>query len=150
MRQVFFIMLGLLLAAACSTNVDTSRASVSFATSSGESEVLVEVAQTPLELQQGLMYRESLDENSGMIFLFDNDHVRTFWMKNTLIPLDMIFVHSNGTIVKIHTAQPCSADPCATYSSEEPAQYVIEVNAGHAALNNITVGSQVELNNIFK
>jgi len=105
----------------------------------------VEVVDTFAKRMTGLMYRETLDESSGMLFIFDDEQVRDFWMKNTLIPLDIIFLDSNYTIVKIQQAVPCKEDPCKTYSSEKPSKYVVEVNLDFAKNNNITEGMKAEL-----
>lgn len=101
----------------------------------------VEFARTPDEWAKGLMFRESLPEHQGMLFVFDEEKPRRFWMKNTLIPLDMIFLDANKTVVFIHeNAEPCEQDPCKLYPSP-PAQYVLEVNGGSAEKNGIVVGS---------
>ena len=92
------------------------------------------------------MYRESLPEDSGMLFVFGDEAVRSFWMKNTLIPLDMIFIDSNRRIVHIEeNTQPCESDPCSIYSSQLPAMYVIEVNAGFSERNGLGAGDSVTL-----
>lgn len=103
----------------------------------------VEVADNPESLALGLMYRESLEKNNGMLFIFDDENERGFWMKNTKIPLDMVFIDKNKKIVNIITAKPCLQDPCATYPSNGPSQYVLEVNAGEA--ENINVGDSVSI-----
>ena len=91
---------------------------------------IVEIADEPAEWTQGLMYRTSLPQNHGMLFDFGKEAPRNFWMKNTKIPLDMIFIGENKQIVQITTqAQPCTSEPCQTYSSP-PARYVLEINAG--------------------
>jgi hypothetical protein len=108
-------------------------------------ELSVELAKTPEEKQQGLMHRTSLAENHGMLFIFDSDAPRSFWMKNTLIPLDMIFIDSNMRVVEIKAnIPPCKEDPCSTYTSA-PAKYVLEINGGLAEKNGISVGSTVKL-----
>jgi len=90
----------------------------------------VEYAKTIEEQMQGLMFRESMPQNSGMLFFFNDMQTRRFWMRNTLIPLDMIFIDSNLVVVEVkHGIQPCKADPCPIYYSQ-PAQFVLEVNAG--------------------
>src|SRR5436305_3637336 len=68
----------------------------------GAVEVSLEVAATPEERERGLMYRTSLAEGRGMLFVFDEDRNHSFWMKNTLIPLDMLFIARDGTVVGIH------------------------------------------------
>jgi uncharacterized protein len=104
----------------------------------------VEYATTAVELAQGLMFRNSLNASSGMLFVFDDESIRTFWMKNTLIPLDMIFISSNLTIVDIvKNAQPCAQDPCQLYESKLPARYVLEVNGGFSEFQNIGEGNTV-------
>ncbi len=108
--------------------------------------LFAEVADTPEERRTGLMFRDSLPEGRGMLFVFDEDSVRTFWMKNTRIPLDMIFINSSLDVVSIQrNAQPCLSDPCATYSSHLPVRYVVEANAGFADANGIREGTKVSV-----
>jgi hypothetical protein len=103
----------------------------------------VEVAQTEQERERGLMYRTSLGEQQGMLFLFPNVAEQTFWMKNTLLPLDMIFVDEHNKIVTIAGADPCTADPCTLYTSGKPVKYVIEVKKGFASSHKISLGNEV-------
>ncbi len=106
----------------------------------------IELAKTPEEQHTGLMNRESMPENHGMLFIFEENGTKTFWMKNTLIPLDMVFLDENMTVVEIKTnVPPCTADPCETYPSEKPATYVVELNAGVSEKKNITVGAKADL-----
>lgn len=113
--------------------------------------LLVKIADTEQARIKGLMFVESLDKNKGMLFVFPGEAQRTFWMKNTLIPLDMIFIGSNGTVVSvIGNATACEKDPCETYSSKYPAKYVVEVNADFAKENNISAGNVLELNDLYK
>lgn len=94
----------------------------------------VEIATTPAEQEHGLMDRTSMPADHGMLFVFQDDQPRTFWMKNTLIPLDMLFFDADRRLVAIQAdAQPCKADPCRLYPSNAPARYVLELNAGAAA-----------------
>ena len=90
----------------------------------------VEVADEAQEMMKGLMFREELCDNCGMIFVFDADREHSFWMKNTLIPLDMIFINSDFIIVDVLSAEPCIEDPCPHYTPKEKAQFVVEVNKG--------------------
>ena len=110
--------------------------------------VNVEIADDNNERMNGLMFRKNLDKNSGMLFVFDDEKNQTFWMKNTLIPLDIIFIDSNLKIVDIKYADPCKKDPCAVYTSSKPAKYVLEVNLGFAADNKINVDDKLILNQL--
>lgn len=103
--------------------------------------VFVEVPDDLEEHERGLMFRQHLPWSSGMLFGYNSEEPRSFWMKNTLIPLDMIFVDDNSEIVHIiENVPPCEQDPCQSYPSEEPAQYVLEVNAGFVQQNAVQVG----------
>ncbi len=88
------------------------------------------------------MFRPSMPENSGMLFIFPDEQIRTFWMKNTLISLDMVFMDSNKKIVGIiYNATPQTLD---LRSVDKPAQYVLEINAGQALMNNLKIGAQAK------
>ncbi|MCX8178580.1 MAG: DUF192 domain-containing protein [Candidatus Aenigmarchaeota archaeon] len=116
-------------------------------TQQGKIYLNVEVAETPEEMSKGLMFREKLDEDSGMIFVFKDEKQRNFWMKNTKIPLDMIFVFGNGTINEIKVdVQPCYQDPCEIYPSRYPSRYVVEVKANYTQRKNIKVGDYININ----
>jgi len=105
-------------------------------------EVSLEVAATPAERERGLMYRTSLAEGRGMLFVFDADGNHSFWMKNTLIPLDMLFIARDGLVVGIHAnATPLSM---ANIQVGKPSRYVLEVPGGWAARHGIAAGAQVE------
>jgi YVTN family beta-propeller protein len=106
--------------------------------------VFVEVPDDSEESMRGLMFRIHLPWNAGMLFPYSNEEPRTFWMKNTLIPLDMIFVDSSSKIVEIkENIPPCEQDECPTYPSVQPAQYVLEVNAGFVQEKGIKVGDRL-------
>jgi uncharacterized membrane protein (UPF0127 family) len=128
----------LLLAVACGGGeepVSTTVASASgprvvIATDAGEVTVDVEVADTPAERETGLMNRESLPEDAGMLFEFDDDYRGGFWMKDTLIPLSIAFADSDGTILRILDMEPCSADPCQVYDPGVAYRRALEVNQG--------------------
>jgi len=108
--------------------------------------VLVEVADTPDSQTRGLMYRAHLDPDAGMIFLFTGETDRAFWMKNTPLPLDMIFISKDGHIAGIHpNAEPFTLK---TISVGAPSQAVLEVNGGFAAAHGLAVGDRVSYRNI--
>ena len=108
-----------------------------------------EIADDKDELEKGLMFREKLEKNSGMLFIFKNEKYHAFWMKNMLIPLDMIFIDNNLKIVDIKYADPCRKNPCAIYTSSKPAEYVLEVNAGFTAENSVNVDDRLILNRTY-
>lgn len=115
-----------------------------------EARFYVEVADEPQERSQGLMNRPELPLNQGMLFVFDEQKPVSFWMKNTLIPLDIIFIDADGTVVAVETMQPCESDPCTTYPSGAPALYALEVNAGQARQYNIVAGSTVQFGEVLR
>ena len=101
----------------------------------------VEVAETPAQMEQGLMFRTSLAPDAGMLFVYLQPTVATMWMKNTLIPLDMLFVDPRGRIVNIQQrAVPQSLD---VISAAAPVRAVIELNGGTAARLGIEPGDKV-------
>jgi len=103
----------------------------------------VEIADTPGEHAQGLMNRSTMSADSGMLFVFTNDERRYFWMKNTLIPLDMIFIDDRLTIIDIHkNATPLNETVIA---SSEPCRYVLEVNGGMCEAYGVSIGDHVRL-----
>lgn len=113
--------------------------------------VFVEVPDDLEEFSRGLMFRKHLPWNAGMLFAYNNEEPRTFWMKNTLIPLDMIFVDSSSKIVDIkENVPPCEQEECPTYPSQEPAQYVLEVNAGFVQQKEVKIGDRLATFNEFK
>jgi uncharacterized protein len=109
-------------------------------------EYAVELALTPEDQAQGLMFRESLPERFGMLFVFGETAPHHFWMKNTMIPLDMIWLDVAGTVVFISAdTPPCKADPCPTYGPDSTAKMVLEIAGGKAKAEGVTAGSKLEL-----
>jgi uncharacterized membrane protein (UPF0127 family) len=109
--------------------------------------VELEVADAPEERRRGLMNRTALPEDRGMVFVYEDSEVRSFWMKNTLIPLDMIFVAPNGTVLNVEHAapQPNASDAdLRSYRSAGPAQYVVEVRRGFTNRTGVGPGTTVE------
>jgi uncharacterized membrane protein (UPF0127 family) len=103
----------------------------------------IEVVDSQAEITRGLMYRPYLPESAGMLFIFPREETRSFWMKNTYISLDIIFVNAAFEIVTIQSnTQPLSTAPVPSY---KPAKYVIEVNADFTSKNNIKEGDQISV-----
>jgi uncharacterized membrane protein (UPF0127 family) len=119
---------------AASVVVDTGGRRVSFR---------VELARTPGEHERGLMYRQRLAADAGMLFVFDRPSLQTFWMKNTLLPLDMIFIGGDRRIVGVvSNAEPLTLT---ARGVEEPSQYVLEIGGGLAARLGIQAGQPIDL-----
>lgn len=116
---------------------------VTFFTAAGPVTVQVEVADQPEEQTRGLMGRSSLE--GGMLFIFPREDYHPFWMKDTLIPLDLVYVNKEGEIVDVLTLQPCRADPCPVSGPAAPAMYVVEVNAGFAQERGIIPGVRMAI-----
>lgn len=103
--------------------------------------VVVEVAADPESRAEGLMFRPSLSEDRGMLFLFPAKGLHSFWMKNTLISLDIIWVDESRAIVHIEEdVPPCQADPCPSYSPVAKAVAVLELAAGQVAKRGLRIG----------
>jgi uncharacterized membrane protein (UPF0127 family) len=110
-------------------------------TESGDHSFTIEVASTNQERALGLMFRRSLPENGGMLFLYDRPQPAAMWMKNTLIPLDMVFISADGTVHRIEqNAEPHST---ALIPSEGPVVAVLELNGGEAAKIGLKRGDKV-------
>jgi uncharacterized membrane protein (UPF0127 family) len=108
--------------------------------------VVVEVADTPAKRELGLQFRRELDEDQGMIFLFRSEGPQSFWMKNTPIPLDIIFINAARRIVGIAARTvPFSTD---SISVSAPSQFVLEVNGGFAERHGVAVGDTVRFEGI--
>ena len=118
---------------------------VTIGASSGEKvEVRVEIADSDSERARGLMHRTALAENRGMLFVFRSEERLSFWMKDTLIPLSIAFMDSEGRIVDIQDMKPLDDDP-PSYVSARPARYALEVNQGFFEERGVEVGDRAEL-----
>jgi uncharacterized protein len=105
--------------------------------------VRIEIAETPEQRQRGLMFRRQLDPDAGMLFLFEQPQHNTFWMRNTYLPLDLIFITPDWKILGIvENATPQTDDP---RSVPGDSQYVLEVNAGFSRAHQLAPGTKVQL-----
>jgi uncharacterized membrane protein (UPF0127 family) len=105
----------------------------------------VEIADTAQEREIGLMNREFLALDSGMLFVFEKEDVYNFWMKNTLIPLDIIWIDKDNKIIFIkENVQPCKTEQCETFGLNEKAKYVLEINGGLAEDVGLEIGDEAE------
>ena len=154
-QGIFFVLLALLLAG-CGESFEASGSestgaadaselrTVTIDSSGEEVEVQVEIADSPDEQARGLMDRTALAENRGMLFVFPDEELRSFWMRNTLIPLSIAYIDSGGRIVDIQDMKALDDDP-PHYVSAEPARYALEVDRGFFEERGVEVGDRAEL-----
>lgn len=136
---LFGIILTSLFASGCAPNIKAAQVCC------GDHCFTVEIAATPQARSRGLMHRESLPQDHGMFFIYDKEGIYPFWMKNTLIPLDIIWINTDKEVVHIKkNAQPCTEDPCESFRPEKKAKYVLEVNAGIVDTLELDVGEKLE------
>jgi hypothetical protein len=110
----------------------------------GSARFHVEIAETVQERQQGLMFRTHLPEDGGMLFIQPEAGLAAFWMKNTYIPLDLLYFDSTGHLLEIHAdAPPCVTPNCPVYFSEGPIKYILEINADNARRLGLQPGTQL-------
>ncbi len=128
---------------ACGGGDGDATATIVVIGSEGEGvELRVELARTAGERSRGLMFREELAEDGGMLFVFPEDTEAGFWMKDTLIPLSIAFIAADGTILDIQDMEPLSED---THRPSEEYRYALEVNQGWFRQNGFDVGDRVEI-----
>ena len=144
MKIIFRIFL-LIFLISCTKNFDKNFNEIIIDNGKELIKIKAEIADDNEERLKGLMSRENLNENEGMLFVFENEDYQTFWMKNTLISLDMIFIDENLKIVDIKNAQPCEEEQCNLYKSSKPAKYVLEVNGNFTIRNNVKISDKMTL-----
>ncbi len=140
---VFLVLVGYFLS---QRHSQRSSPEVEILTQSGERvSFQVELAKTPEERAKGLMFRQYLPSNQGMLFIFDQEKRHWFWMKNTLISLDMIFINQEQRVVGIvHQAQPEKTNPLGGWKSK----YILEINGGLAEKYGIKEGDKIKFKNL--
>lgn len=146
-RLAALVACAAVLAGACSPGAPAGDGSVTVVVLDGDREALrirAEVAATPGQRAPGLMGREEVEGGVGMLFLFPEERTLSFWMKGTLVPLDLAFIRGNR-IVEIVALEPCRAEPCPTTRSSEPASRALEVRAGTFAAAGIGPGAAVAI-----
>ncbi|MGA8757615.1 MAG: DUF192 domain-containing protein [Stellaceae bacterium] len=137
----FLISVGTLVGATDARCQSYPTASLTIVSASGPHSFKVELAETPAQMEQGLMFRQELAPDAGMLFDFKQPTMATMWMRNTLIPLDMLFVDARGRIVNIHERAVPQSD--AIIAAAAPVRAVIELNGGTAARLGIKPGDRV-------
>jgi uncharacterized protein len=136
MRGTARILIGslcLATLAACASKSDDGTRPITLRGDGQTITVHAEIADDDSERERGLMERTGLSESAGMLFIMDDETVLKFWMKNTLIPLDILFFDADHRFVSAATMFPCKADPCPVTASAAPARFALEVPAGSAA-----------------
>jgi uncharacterized membrane protein (UPF0127 family) len=118
---------------------------ISIHTASGTVSIEAELARTARERQTGLMFRKELKDDKGMLFIFENDEVQSFWMKNTLIPLSIAFIYYDGTILEIKDLYP--HDLSAVHSSRS-VRYALEAPRGWFARAGVASGDRLDLSDL--
>jgi len=106
----------------------------------GAASFAVEIADDPAERAQGLMFRENLEPSAGMLFIYERPQPAAFWMKNTLIPLQIAFVADDGTVVNLAEMKPHSLD---SHCSTRPVRFVLEMNTGWFSKRGVKPGAQL-------
>lgn len=121
---------------------------ISIATPWGEATVTVEIATTRSEIARGLMYRDHLPYDAGMLFVMGKESVWSFWMRNTFVPLDLIFIARDWTVAGVvPSAEPCTET---LRSINKPSSYVLETNGGWAAAHQITAGAKARPGHVWR
>jgi len=111
--------------------------------------VSLEVVSKQDDLERGLMFRSSLGQNNGMLFIFASDDIQRFWMKNMHFNLDILWISADGHIVYMgHDIPACKADPCAVYTPDKQARYVLELNSGYADAHQWKLGDKLVIKGI--
>lgn len=111
----------------------------------GKEEIELEVTKTPEQQQIGLMFRQSLNPNRGMLFSFSPARITRFWMKNVVIPLDMIFIQEGKIKAIGNNIPPCKVDPCPVYGPDSFIDTVIELKGGRASELGLKIGDMVKI-----
>jgi uncharacterized membrane protein (UPF0127 family) len=110
----------------------------------GSEKFMVEIVDTPEKQLLGMMFREFIPDDFGMLFVNGSEEPRGFWMKNCRVHLDIIFLDKNKQIINIHfNVPPCKLEPCPSYKSERPAQYVLELRGNRAKELNLKPGDTI-------
>lgn len=131
-------------------SIDFALGTVTITTDDTTYTLTAEVAETPRQRQRGLMFRTSMPEEAGMMFVFQASQAGGFWMYNTILPLSIAYIDSSGNIVTIRDMEPCAggsqaecSQEAAAYLATAPYRYALEVNQGYFDARDITVGDSV-------
>lgn len=141
--STFWQVMSLLIALSCDIAAEGKNNSILFI----EQQIIVhvEIANNQSQREYGLMHRTHLAQNQGMLFSYPDQALRRMWMKNTLLPLDVLFLDDEKRIVSLlENLQPCRHAPCPIYTSRVPARYMLELNANFINRHQITIGQALD------
>jgi uncharacterized membrane protein (UPF0127 family) len=139
--KILFILVALLFLTACSSN-PPQLPQVTLANHTFD----IEIAESPEARTRGLMYRDELPDDQGMLFIYDESNKRSFWMKNMRFSIDILYFNSEKKLTQIyHNVPPCSVDPCEHYPSSSYTQYILEIPAGTSEKIGAKVGDKLSL-----
>jgi uncharacterized membrane protein (UPF0127 family) len=146
LKRLFLFLFLFLIIGMCTSIFSQEEKDYAFVTLPGGTRIKAEIVDTPEERAQGLMYRDKVEENEGMLFIFEELGFYSFWMKNMKIPIDIIWLSPEGKVVYIAAKiPPCTKDPCPSYQPYQKAQYVLELAAGKAERENLKIGSALKI-----
>jgi len=142
--SVFFPVLitFLVVITSCSGLEKFEKQEIAIEGGAGKVTLKAEIARTQAQHQQGLMYRKELKDGEGMLFIFEKDDVLSFWMKNTLVPLSVAYIASDGRILEIYNMEPGNLDPV---NSSRSARYALEVPQGWFSRAGLAAGDKLDL-----
>lgn len=135
------------------TETDSERKEITVLTEDNSFNISVEIADSESEREKGLMYRRKLELDEGMLFVFEDEEPRSFWMKNTYIPLDIVFIDSDGRVINIEEAYPepnTSENDLKTYESAGDAQFVLELNSTFSEKYSLNTNDRVKFYNTVR
>jgi len=138
---LFFVMF-LLVLSGCRAQEKFEKKEIFIEGRSGRLSIKAELARTPDQRQQGLMHRKELKDGEGMLFIFDSDQLLSFWMKNTLIPLSIAYIASDGRILEIYDMEPGNLNPV---MSSRSARYALEVPQGWFIRTDLAPGDRLDI-----
>ena len=140
-----FLVLFLAVLSNCSGGEKFEKRELVIESRGGRIAVMAEIASSPGQREQGLMYRKELKDGNGMIFIFERDEIMSFWMKNTLVPLSIAYIAYDGRILEIYDMQPGNLDPV---RSSRSARYALEVPQGWFDRVGIVPGDRLDVKGI--
>ena len=133
----------LIALASCSGLEKFDKQNLAIETGGGQVPIIAEIASTPAQRAQGLMYRKKISDGEAMLFIFDRDEMLSFWMKNTLVPLSIAYISNDGRILEIYDMEPENLNPV---KSSRSVRYALEVPQGWFGRAGIGIGDRLDLN----